>query len=225
MKSDYNILTGRSEEHLLPFEEHFLHQDIIIPFTQLRLSAKDEIGAELNIISSFRSYQRQLLIWNEKVLGKRIVKNKDGDILDLTDMNDEDKFKSIARFSAIPGASRHHWGTDLDIFDAKKRDKKDVLLEPWECEVNGPFYKLHNWLDEKIQNAQSFDFKRPYDSDKGGIYTEKWHISYAPISLQYEHKYTQELFIKNISESNILLKDYILANAESIYTLYVANLL
>jgi len=30
-----------------------------------------------------------------------------------------EKIASILRWSALPGTSRHHWGTDLDIIDAK----------------------------------------------------------------------------------------------------------
>ena len=128
------------------------------------------------------------------------------------------------RFSAIPGASRHHWGTDLDIFDLNKKSKIDTLLEPSECEGGGEFFELHQWLDEKIETNQSYGFYRPYANDLGGVCQEKWHISYAPLSTDFFKSYDLELFVQNIETGNIAFKKLILEYAEDIYTRYISNI-
>lgn len=62
-----DILLGKTKEHLLPFlETKFLvHKDMIGDFLKLKKEA-EKTGHNLQIISAFRDYERQLLIWNSK---------------------------------------------------------------------------------------------------------------------------------------------------------------
>ena len=99
--------------------------------------------------------------------------------------SDEQWLHRILRFSALPGASRHHWGTDLDVFDPTLLPKGQTLaLTPSEYGDSGYFSALTQWLDHAIANGQSRGFERPYDADRGGVAIEPWHLSYLPRASQ-----------------------------------------
>jgi LAS superfamily LD-carboxypeptidase LdcB len=190
----------------------------------LRLQKKAlQAGFDLQITSAFRDYERQLKIWNTKARGERALMDDFGSPLVYQVLTPTEIMFSILRWSALPGASRHHWGSDIDIFDGSKQKVEDVQLTPQECEGDGPAAKLHDWLDEQINNNESFGFYRPYASDKGGVSPERWHLSYWPISQEIYKSYTMELFQKNIEDSSIELKEIVLENLITIYQRYLMN--
>ena len=99
--------------------------------------------------------------------------------------SDEQWLHRILRFSALPGTSRHHWGTDLDVFDPTllPEDQK-LALTPSEYGDSGYFSALTQWLNQAIASGQSRGFERPYDADRGGVSIEPWHLSYLPRATQ-----------------------------------------
>ena len=68
MQITTNILSGKTQTHLN--DSCLLHTDVFGPFSVLQSAAENE-GFDLQVASGFRSYERQLLIWNEKATGKR----------------------------------------------------------------------------------------------------------------------------------------------------------
>ena len=94
---------------LVSVPPHFLHRDIVDDWSALQL-ASVEAGFDLAIVSAYRSFERQLLIWNEKVEGKRPLLDANGQILDAGGLDDKSLVFAILRWSALPGGSRHHWG-------------------------------------------------------------------------------------------------------------------
>ncbi len=79
-----------------------------------------------------------------------------------------------------PGAWRHHWGTDLDIFDPDLLPAGARLqLTPEEYLPGGYFAPLTRWLDRHLAD---YGFFRPYAHDRGGVAVEPWHISYRPLA-------------------------------------------
>jgi LAS superfamily LD-carboxypeptidase LdcB len=221
-----DILTGRSEAHLtklLPSEK-LVHKELAPAFNKLQLAAKDE-GFDLQIISSFRAYEQQLHIWNNKAQGKRTLLDDKGEPLDFNKLNKEEVVKAIMRWSAVPGASRHHWGTDIDVFDANMLEASQVQLTPQEVAPDGPMGKLHQWLDKLIGNNESFGFFRPYAHDNGGVAPEMWHLSYAPVSVDYYNEYTLDVFIENLEGSDILLKEILLKDPKYYFETYVSNII
>ena len=74
-------------------------------------------GVNIDIVSSFRSVAQQLVIWNAKWRGERPLYDRASRQLDAASLSDTEKLHAILAFSALPGASRHHWGTDLDVYD------------------------------------------------------------------------------------------------------------
>ena len=153
----------------------------------LKLSKRAaKAGFDMRIASAFRSYDRQTRIINEKWLGQRVVLNDQGDRLDRSVLTDAQWLEAILRFSALPGPSRHHWGTDLDIWDAAAVDPNYTLsLTGAEYGPGGVFEEMTQWLDARIAADDAEGFFKPYDRDRGGVAPEPWHISYRPVASDY----------------------------------------
>lgn len=101
------MLTGKSREHLSPLPcsfstQHFLQPDALKAFQGLQQRAVKN-GFNLQPASSFRDFQRQQMIWNDKFAGKRKVHNDEGQALDLSCCSDWEKCQAILRWSALPG--------------------------------------------------------------------------------------------------------------------------
>ena len=151
-------------------------------------------GFDIRIASAFRSYDRQTRIINEKWLGQRVVLNDQGDSLNRNMLTDAQWLEAILRFSALPGTSRHHWGTDLDIWDAAAVDPDYTLsLTGAEYGPGGVFEEMTQWLDARIAEDDAEGFFKPYDRDRGGVAPEPWHISYRPVAGRYPTLLSLEL--------------------------------
>lgn len=150
-------------------------------------------GFSLRIASGFRNYDRQMQIINGKWDGRRPVTDAQGVALCRPSQPDEDWLHSILRYSALPGTSRHHWGTDLDIWDAAAVDADYALrLDPGEYGPGGVFSDMTQWLDEQIAADNAEGFHKPYAADRGGVAPEAWHISYRPGAEGYLSEITAE---------------------------------
>jgi LAS superfamily LD-carboxypeptidase LdcB len=174
-------LTGRSREHIVELADPpcLLHYAVIQPFLWLRAAAR-ESGIDLVPISSFRDFDRQLAIWNGKHRGEREMRAADGSVVDARSLDDDARVATILLWSALPGASRHHWGTDMDVIDAAAVPagyRPQLVTE--EFAPGGVFAHLDAWLGG---NAAKFGFYRPYATWRGGVQPEPWHLSYAPVA-------------------------------------------
>lgn len=214
-------LTGQDQGHLdvesLPVA---LHRGVVEPWCALVEDAR-EAGFDLVVASSFRSFDRQALIWNAKVNGQRPVLDDQDNPIDINQLDDWGLLQAILRWSAIPGASRHHWGTDIDIYD-RSAVPADYCLQLTQAEVSqgGPFEPLHTWLDERIANGCSYGFFRPYQNDLGGVAPERWHLSYAPLSKLFQQQLSLEMLkpLWRDLSLGLVAEQY----AEEIYQTYVA---
>ncbi len=216
-----NQLTGKSDEHIHWFSEHTgIHQQVVEPWQQLCHAAKKQ-GHHLTIASGFRSFDRQLSIWNRKFTGELVIKNIENNIIDIDQLTDKEIAQAILTFSALPGASRHHWGTDIDFYDKHLLvDGQSLQLEPWEYQTAGPFAALTTWLKE---NAQKFGFYFPYDKYRGGIAQEPWHLSYYPLAKTYQEALNREHLAQCLSIEDIEGKQTIINELEDILAQYVLN--
>ena len=104
-------------------------------------------------------------------------------------MTDEQAIEKIIEYSTIPGTSRHHWGTDLDIIDAEPPEEGDVLL-PHKFHDNGPYNTLREWMET---HAKDYGFFLPYnrDENRSGFKYEPWHYSFAPKSIPMLRQYLE----------------------------------
>jgi LAS superfamily LD-carboxypeptidase LdcB len=213
-------LTGRAATHvresLAPGVR--LHADAIDAVNALR-EASARAGHELTIVSSFRDFERQSGIWNRKFRGEQPVFDRAGRALDISAMSGPERVRAILIWSALPGASRHHWGTDFDVYDrsAVPPDYR-VQLTVAEYTAAGPFARLNEWLAANLGNHGFF---RPYRTDRGGVNPEPWHLSYAPLSGRALQALTLEVLTEAIEASDLEGRDHVLAQLPEIYDRYV----
>lgn len=200
--------------------QHRIHASIVDDFVALQDAAK-KAGFELTIASSFRDFARQSAIWNAKFSGQRPVLNKHQQRVELSTLSELEICHAILLYSALPGASRHHFGTDVDIFDqaAISTDYK-LQLEPHEYEQGGPFHEMTQWLNDHLTE---FGFYRPYQTYLGGVAPEPWHISHIEQSRNMCDIISIELLAKQIHKSDLLGKQTILANLPALFERYVTN--
>ena len=190
------IAFGLSEEHLVSIAPDLrAERETASAFQALGRRARER-GLDLRVASAFRDYDRQVRIINDKWTGARPVTDEEGRLLERTQYDDQEWLNLILRFSALPGTSRHHWGTDLDIWDASTVDEDYRLqLVPSEYGPSGPFFEMTRWLDELMAADDAEGFFKPYAEDRGGIAPEAWHISYRPSALKYQETVSAELLI------------------------------
>ena len=220
-------LTGLDDSHLVQLPSgHRLQDEAAVAFAALQEDAR-EAGFELAIASSFRSFTRQLAIWNGKASGSRPVHDDRGQEVAMAALSAAEKLRAILRYSALPGTSRHHWGTDLDVYDAAVMPAGYQLqLSPQEVAAGGMFDALHCWLDKRMATGKSRGFFRPYAVDRGGVAPERWHLSYAPLATGCAAQLTGEWLRScwDCAEAGepLLLRDVIEGELQHILRHYVA---
>ena len=216
-------LTCRASTHVVQRDElrAALHCDVLEPFLALKAAAASS-GIDLQIASGFRDFGAQLRIWNMKYRGERPLYDAAGNVRDHASLNRSELIEGILCWSALPGASRHHWGTDLDVIDrAAMPDGFRYKLVPEEFAADGVFNRLNEWL---TANMARFAFYRPYAEYRGGVHAEPWHLSFAPIATEALSLLTPELVAETVRNSEVLGKDQVIARLPDIYRTYVANI-
>lgn len=215
-------LTGRDSSHLTTLAGgHQLQAQAAKAFGALQTEAR-EAGFELSIASSFRSFERQCLIWNAKATGKRPVHDDTGRAIDIAALSPAARVHAIMRFSALPGTSRHHWGSDLDVFDAAAMPPGyQLALSPAEVATGGLFDPLHCWLDQLMATNQSHGFFRPYGTDRGGVAPERWHLSFAPLARLCESTCDSALFESALEEADFELREAVRQDMHGLLRRYV----
>ena len=214
-------LTGRDENHLEFRDGRGLTPECWQAFDALQADAR-AAGFDLQVASAFRSFERQRLIFNGKATGELEVHDDAGARIDMSTLSAQQQLHAILRFSALPGASRHHWGTDLDVFDAAAcLAGYRVQLTPEEVAPEGIFGPLHAWLDERMAAGRAHGFFRPYDQDRGGVAVERWHLSFAPQSGACERLFSEQVLAEALDACDLALADEVRAALPDLYQRYV----
>ncbi len=214
-------LTGQARTHIRSVEEPacLLHVHVVAPFQNLRRAAGNA-GMDLVAHSSFRDFARQLAIWNGKYSGERPMYDAAGRSIETSSLSPDERIDAILLWSALPGASRHHWGTDLDLIDrAAVPQGYQPRLTRDEFEPGGPFARLGRWLDE---NAARFGFFRPYRGLRSGVQPEPWHFSFAPLAEDARRKLTAQVLHAALAPAPLLGKEHVLARLGALHDRYVA---
>jgi LAS superfamily LD-carboxypeptidase LdcB len=215
-------LTGRSRGHIVDVAAPpcALHHAVVEPFLALReAAAADRI--DLVPASSFRDFGRQLAIWNGKCRGERELRGCDGQVLDAAALGEEALVEAILQWSALPGTSRHHWGTDFDVIDlAAMPPGYRVQFVTEEFAPGGVFQRLNDWLDV---HAESFGFYRPYGAYRGGVQPEPWHLSYAPVAADAQAQFSVEVLRQALDASDLLAHGAVVRRLPGIVERYVMN--
>ncbi|MFZ1703308.1 MAG: M15 family metallopeptidase [Saprospiraceae bacterium] len=148
----------------------FIRKDVLEAFKKMYDKAASD-GVHLIIKSATRNFDAQKKIWEDKWLGRRNLDNGINAKKDIK--NEEKRALKILEYSSMPGTSRHHWGTDIDLnaFNNAYFDKGEGL-------------KMYVWLQK---HASDYGFCQTYttfdDNRTTGYQAEKWHWSYTPVSI------------------------------------------
>jgi len=193
---DLNYVTGRFEPSTHPMFEPIssqytdrknllMHKEAYKAYRGMYVSAKTH-GINLVIKSATRNFDYQGSIWGRKWRGETLLENKMNASKDID--NDLDRVKEIMKFSSMPGTSRHHWGTDIDI-----NNFTNAYFE------KGKGKAEYDWLRN---NAHKFGFYQSYtskNSGRTGYEEEKWHWSYMPIAVLCQEVVKRELDNRDIA--------------------------
>ena len=189
----YNELIGKGNPEL--FGDHYkLRKDAHLAFIKMKTEALKE-GVNIQVVSSYRDFNHQNRIWTRKYN----TFTKQG-------LSPQKAIEKIIEYSTIPGTSRHHWGTDLDIIDGNTKQPKNVLNEE-HFHGNGPFCKLKEWMDV---HANSFGFHLVYtnNANRKGFKYEPWHYSYKPLSKPYLKAYQKLNLIEILKQEKLIGNEY-----------------
>lgn len=157
-------------------ESQYLRKEAMDAFRQMADAAKSD-GITLKIVSATRTFFAQKTIWEAKwnTIGPKL--------------SAIDRAKAILHYSSMPGTSRHHWGTDVDINS----------VEP-EYFAGNQGSREYEWL---VNNANAFGFSQPYTAKSterpAGYEEEKWHWSYMPLAREFLQKYASAIAYSDIT--------------------------
>jgi LAS superfamily LD-carboxypeptidase LdcB len=204
-----DMVIGIDEDHLVLFKDNiYVHKDIKEPLLKLIEIAKYD-NINLTIASGYRSFKRQELIWNEKMSGIRPIYDEKVNSINTANLSIKERVQAILKWSAPPGLSRHHFGTDLDIYDKNKTITNNYKLQliPEEYSATGIFKELSTFLDKNLNKKSSFF--RPYTQNSNTVLAEPWHISFKPIADKFEKQLDLDFLAQTIYKSNIIGKEYL----------------
>jgi zinc D-Ala-D-Ala carboxypeptidase len=175
---------SRVEEPYANREGLYLLDEVYSAFVQMHKAAKKD-GVSLVIVSATRNFDAQKEIWERKWTGARLVDGRD---LAKTVPDPITRARIILRYSSMPGTSRHHWGTDIDINSVENA-----------YFASGAGRKVFEWL---AAHANDFGFCQTYTA-KGndrpyGFEEEPWHWSYCPLATRYLEQYLREVTCDDI---------------------------
>ena len=149
---------------------------------------KAAIGAGINLklISGTRTFYHQKSIWERKWTGKTKVEGRN---LFVEENNLNQRAKLILKYSSMPGTSRHHWGTDIDVYSLNDADFQTSSGK-----------RVYKWLKNNAINFGFCQVYTPKDSLRPtGYEEEKWHWSYFPISEKMLKEYQKRIKYSDIS--------------------------
>ena len=163
----------------------YLREEAFEAFKEMQAEAR-KAGLQLTILSATRNFSYQKSIWEAKWSGARLV---DGKNLAKTISDPSLRAREILKYSSMPGTSRHHWGSDIDLNSFSNAYFK-----------SGKGKKEYEWL---LANASRFGYCRPYTEKHRGGRTgyeeERWHWSYTPLSKDLLKAYIAQVRYEDLS--------------------------
>jgi len=213
-------LTGRDRDHVVAVASPacVLHPAAAAALKRMRQAAA-RAGIDLVPASSFRDFATQVRIWNEKWTGRRPLHDRDGRPVEAASLTPARRIEAILAWSAPPGGSRHHWGTEIDVYDRAALPAGARLgLVPAEYGPDGPFARLTVWLDAHMHR---YGFYRPYVTDRGGVQPEPWHHSNFPTAREASRRLRVGMIRTAIEAGEIEGRGALLRALPGIYARYV----
>ncbi len=160
----------------------YLRKDTYEAFLKMYAAAKKD-GVRLLIRSATRNFDYQKRIWESKWEGKQQLEA--GETAPNAYPDPKERALAILRYSSMPGTSRHHWGTDMDL-----NAFSNAYFE------KGEGKKIYDWL---TAHAAEYGFCQPYSAGRPyGYNEERWHWSYLPVAKQLTYLAKTQLKDENI---------------------------
>ncbi len=158
-------------------------------------SAALKSGMSVRVVSSYRSFDHQNLIWTRKYNRYRSRK-----------LSPQTAVNYNIRYTAIPGSSRHHWGTEIDVVDGTVKTSV-YPLNTKNYHGNGMYKSFREWMDD---NAYKYGFFRVYTNDhtRRGFRYEPWHYSFAELAKPMLKEYTERDIQNSLKYQELLGKSY-----------------
>ena len=181
-----------------------MQEEVYESYERMRQAAANE-GIDIMVVSAYRSYNRQREIWNAKYK-----------TLTLLGLPAKDAIQEIITYSTLPGTSRHHWGTDIDIIDNANPQSGDVLLAE-KFYGDGPSSALRSWMN---QNAADYGFLEVYTDhpNRKGFAHEPWHYTYHSLSKAYLEILTNHAISEIAKDEQLLGREFLDAEFFKSYT-------
>ena len=156
----------RLSERLSGDQRHWLRAEATRDLERL-VAAAEAQGVWLYVVSATRTHNRQRALWEARFDGSRTSMGRN--LLELFP-DEGQRCRALMRYSAPPGLSRHHWGTDVDL--------NSLSMAYWESPAGR---KALDWLEAQ---AGEYGYVMAYPAGRRGAGPsyEPWHWSYAPLS-------------------------------------------
>jgi len=218
MTQTQQALFGLDERCIVSYQALLMHSEVVSQWQALVESAA-KAGFDLQAASAYRSYASQLAIWNQKASGERPLLDANGNQLDVAELSPIECLWAIMKWSALPGASRHHWGSEFDVYDAASLpDGYRLKLTVEETESGGVLADFYQWLDKALPVT---GFHRPFYG-QNSVAREPWHISCTAVSQPfYESLERKTLYDFFSQRKDLALQDQVLQNFDEIYDCYI----
>lgn len=154
----------------------YLLREVNEAFTRMYKAALQD-DVKLHILTAARPFYAQKTKWEEK-----------WELPEYQTFKGAARARHLLRYWSMPGTSRHHWGTEIDLNSMK--------LTYYQTPIGK---KTYDWLQK---NASRFGFYQPYtkqdESRPYGYCEEKWHWSYKPLAQIFLQKYLELVSVEDI---------------------------
>lgn len=187
INTDKSFLIGKSKSTNSKLKGYkYKLQPIVFDALEKMKTAALKKGVRIDVVSAYRGFEHQNRLWERKF---RKYKNQG--------LSTKQAVLKVTEYTAIPGTSRHHWGTEVDLRDYSKHNSPNLRSQKDS--------KYEKWMQE---NAHKFGFYLAYTDNKfrKGYKFESWHYSYREISKPLLIEYLK------LDISKILKQEHILGN-------------
>jgi LAS superfamily LD-carboxypeptidase LdcB len=219
---DELALTGRARPHVRQYAQprFAARPEVAAAFLALREAAARD-GIDMLPIASWRPFEAQARNWNRKFSGAATLYDCAGRPRDYAALAPPDVVRAILCWTGLPGATRRHWGTDIDVFDrAAQPPGYRTRLLPDEAGADGVYARLHAWLDV---HAARFGFFRPYRTRRHGMCPAPWHLSYAPSAMAALATLDIDMVARAVRASDLLGRELVLDMLPAIFRDHVLD--
>ena len=182
-----NELIGKGKIELYG-KDYKLQKEAYLALEKMIKEAKRQ-GVKISVVSSYRGFNHQNRIWKRKF---NAFRSKGYSV--------KEAIQKVMEYTAIPGTSRHHWGTDVDISNGEPTLSNSN-------KTNSNKKKYLNWLNN---NAHKFGFYLVYTDNKlrEGYNYESWHYSYRKLAKPMLEQYIEKNCLQKLKDQDIAGSKY-----------------